>query len=204
MLNKDTGGLSLHRSNLNRRTMTAQIRERLKFNGIDYRMASEPLEGQLETLSNFNELKPPNDACLRGYYGSWEIKNNKLFLVGLDAVINDYETVSLTYFYPGQTEVFAKWYTGKLRIPLGERIVHVRSDYDSVYEKDLFLRIRKGVLVKTWIINNSEDVTREDFPYKKEYQDYLRMVEERNSIKDAQRSQSKQRFKSFFYKLLGK
>ena len=63
----------------------------------------------------------------------------------------------MEYLFPNQKKVFADWFTGILRIPYGELIEYIHSGYDSLYEKELFLKISKGVLVNERKIDNTLD-----------------------------------------------
>lgn len=63
--------------------MTAQAREVLIYNSEEYGMASEPF-AQYMALKKFNiRLKSPHTALWRGYFGKWEIEENKLFLTDI-------------------------------------------------------------------------------------------------------------------------
>lgn len=132
--------------------MTAQFREHLKYNGKEYGMAAEPLYPYLK--SNGIEFESMTSACWRGYFGKWEIKNNKLFLVDLVAFIEGYKDVGLEYLFQGQNEVFAEWFNGELRIPQGEMLQYIHMGYASIYEEDLFLDIQNGVLMSSRIVDN--------------------------------------------------
>jgi len=49
----------------------------------------------------------------------------------------------------GKTNLFAEWYSGKLRIIEGKIMRYSHWGYESVYQRDIFLTFRNGVLVKT-------------------------------------------------------
>jgi hypothetical protein len=135
--------------------MTAQTGEKLLCGGVEYWMATEPLDIY---LSNKNiELVPCNTACGRGYYGTWEIRNSKLFLVGLIAYVKGYEEVGIDFPFPGQKEVFASWFSGEIRIPTGKLLKYVHMDYCSIYEKDNFLTFENGILKSKRIVYNTKD-----------------------------------------------
>jgi len=55
--------------------------------------------------------------------------------------------------FPNQTEVFADWFTGEIRIPQGEILFSVFYVKD-IYEEDHILNFKNGHLVKTKIIEN--------------------------------------------------
>ncbi|MCC6753131.1 MAG: hypothetical protein IT266_03995 [Saprospiraceae bacterium] len=136
--------------------MTAQAGESLFYKGEVTWMAVEPLN---QYLQNRNDIKfiSPSTACWRGYIGQWEIKDNKLYLIGLNAYIEGYREVGLNYLFPGQIEVFANWFNGKIRIPQGEMLEYVHSGYASMYESDLFLVVENGILVNQYEVDNREE-----------------------------------------------
>jgi hypothetical protein len=160
--------------------MTAQIGERLHYNGKDYSMAAQPFDVYLEK----NNIRTASNctANWRGYYGSWEITDDKLFLVSISANIlkeckeqgflhrrEDYSTVDLDFFFPGQKKVFAEWFSGEIRIPCGEMLHYVHMGYGSTFEQDLFLEFKDGVLVNKRLVDNREqsDQEKQKTPTKK-------------------------------------
>ncbi len=136
--------------------MTAQAREILLYAGEEYGMATEPLNAYFGSLNKLPEFISPNTGCWRGYYGSWEIRDNKLILTSLRAYIKDYKMVGMDYLFPGQTEVFASWFSGIIKIPHGEMLEYVHSGYDSKFEKDRYLIFEEGILVDNYLFNNVE------------------------------------------------
>jgi len=132
--------------------MTAQCMEQVIYKGDQFGMAAEPLNDYLCSQKGIS-FDPSNTACWRGYYGKWEITDKKLYLIALEAKI-DGNKIDLHYFFPNQEKVFAEWFTGQIRIPMGEKVEHIHMGYASVYEKDLLLNFKKGVLVSEKIIDN--------------------------------------------------
>lgn len=159
--------------------MTAQAHERLIFKGDEISMAAEPLN---QYLQNRNDIKftSPSTACWRGYYGQWEIKDNKLFLIELKAYVEEYREVGLNYLFPGQKEVFANWFNGEIRIPQGEMLEYVHMGYASMYESDLFLVFENGILVNQYEVDNEE-----------EYQNRLKQREQEERERPAKEAKKK-------------
>ena len=156
--------------------MTAQHREKLRYNGEIYHLAVEPLYPYLEKKKI--RFVPDSTACWRGYYGWWSIEDDKLYLTNLIAYVprqTDEQTdprkalfskekVGLEYLFPNEDKVFAKWFSGKLRIPHGKMLRYVHQGYASIYEKELFLKIEKGKLVSSYVIDNKKRLkTEKDF-----------------------------------------
>jgi hypothetical protein len=57
--------------------------------------------------------------------------------------------------FPVQTEVFAYWVNGKLKIQSGEVLKYVNTGYESVYENDIFLKFENGVIVDEIVVINT-------------------------------------------------
>ena len=134
--------------------MTAQVSEILIYKGEEFSIMSEP-------LSDFLEKKPKlfsweSSACWRGYVGKWKILGDKLFLIDLDGNTENGK-VGLKYLFANKKEVFAKWFSGDLTIPLGELIEYVHVGYASIFEKDLIITFSKGIITKQVLVNNKTE-----------------------------------------------
>ena len=94
-------------------------------------------------------------ALWRGYVGSWEILNGRLYIIGLQGKLEEGFQVTLADVFPDFPErAFAHWYSGTLRIPQGRQIEYVHMGFGSTYEADLFIEIDRGVVVGTRIRHN--------------------------------------------------
>ena len=133
--------------------MTIQAADILSYNGKKTTIASEPLKKYLETREDVSFIYKTT-ALVRGYVGRWEVKNKKLFLVSLLGFIENNKQVDLNYLFPNQSEVFASWYTGDIRIPEGELLKKINLGYASVFEKDRFLTFKEGILISETVKNN--------------------------------------------------
>ena len=135
--------------------MTAQIGEELHYEGRVVTMCTEPLGDYFV----FGGARPEFDfnctALWRGYVGTWEIREGRLYLVRLSGTLKDGGHANLATIFPGFPErVFAHWYTGALRIPEGKMIEYIHMGYASTYERDLMIQIEKGVVTGTHVRNN--------------------------------------------------
>lgn len=143
--------------------MTAQAMEPIYIDGKKHYMAAEPIGDYLEKIDHPPKLLAENMACLRGYYGNWKIKDDKLFLTGLDAYIATgdddvtWEVVGLDYFFPNKKMVLADWFTGEIRVPMGELLSYGYASYFNIYEKDLIIDIEKGVVVNKTVVENTTE-----------------------------------------------
>src|SRR5262249_26489102 len=136
--------------------MTAQFHEEVIYEGQELTMASCPdlpvdhprvsqlKDDQLDIKENIVFF---STACWRGYIGTWMVAQGRLYLVKLRG----------RYQLSGQEPLFADWFTGELRIPQGERLKYVHMGFESVYEKDLFLDVKEGVVIASRLVDNRGD-----------------------------------------------
>lgn len=122
--------------------MTAQFRDTLRYNGQQYSLATEPLHPYLQAMDI--DYPSTSTANYRGYIASWEIKDDKLYLIKLIIPSLVPEMTREEDLFPGKNRTFAEWYTGKLRIPHGKLLDYVHQGYGSFYEKELYLRFLNG------------------------------------------------------------
>ena len=133
--------------------MTIQAADILSYNGKKTTIASEPLKSYLDARSDVGFVYKTT-ALVRGYIGKWEIKNKKLYLISLVGFIKNNKQVDLNYLFPNETEVFADWYSGDIRIPEGELLKKINLGYASVFEKDRYLSFKEGVLISETVKKN--------------------------------------------------
>ena len=133
--------------------MTAQLKEILLYKGDKVGMATEPLAPYLQNIKDVN-FSSRSTACWRGYFGIWELRDKKLFIIKLQAYLEGYKEVDLNYLFPGKNEIFADWFSGEIRIPQGEMLQYVHMGYESIFETDLILSLKKGILIDEKVIDN--------------------------------------------------
>jgi hypothetical protein len=140
--------------------MTAQFSERLRYEGQDLSMFTNPLS-QFFALGGASPGFESNCTALwRGYVGSWEIIDARLYLTAISGKLKDGGEASLASVFPDYPDrVFAHWFSGQIRIPRGERIKYVHQGYDSQFERDLLLNLEHGVVKNTHIRHNGEALT---------------------------------------------
>jgi hypothetical protein len=85
-------------------------------------------------------------ACWRQYSGSWKLKDDKLFLVKLKGIYN----------LKPKKAIFAQWFTGVLNIGIEEG--RSADEYDGYYEKELHIKIKKGVVQSQEIIDQYDSL----------------------------------------------
>ena len=128
--------------------MTAQKHENMIYEGKDVSMFSFPgfpedhpriIELTDKQIWKKGEARRVSSACWRGYIGSWEIKDGRLYLLKLE---RDYEL-------EGNEPLFADWVSEELRIivepsfeglragPGGETIMLVKIENGIVRESEV-------------------------------------------------------------------
>jgi hypothetical protein len=127
-------------------------------NGKKEQMAAEPLQPFLKKHPHLR-FEPPHTACWRGYFGTWELKDDKLYLIdfngNLEGIEGEPVPMDLGDLFPDQKKVFADWFSGIIKIEKGELLEYVHLEYESKYEQDLFLVFEDGVKVDEYVIDNS-------------------------------------------------
>jgi len=128
--------------------MTAQSTEKLIYKGKNYSMCTQPLDDYFNICNIKFEPKIICSALWRGYIGSWEIINDRLYLTGIQGNTHNYGKLKLTTFFPNFSErVFAHWYSGVIRLPVGKMLEYEHVGYGSTYEKDILIEVSKGVVI---------------------------------------------------------
>ncbi len=143
--------------------MTAQIGEKLHYKGHVVSMCSQPLGDYFELAGIEPGLEVSCTALWRGYVGTWEILDKRLYLIGLSGTLLDGAEANVATFFPDfRDRVFAHWYSGELRVPQGKLLNYVHQGYNSTYESDLIIAVDKGIIVRTKVRRNgtSTDPTR--------------------------------------------
>jgi hypothetical protein len=161
---------------------TAQIPDRLIYKGDTLSFFATPL-GQLtqKEILNTKSLFGGNgcffSACLRNCIATWSIEDNKLYLISirnacypteLKNVAGSYKAKSdsigteyadLQKLFPDKYingKVLADWVTDTIFAPKGKLLYYIHMGFESIYEKELELKIIKGELVQAGELDNSK------------------------------------------------
>ena len=135
--------------------MTAQISEKLIYEGQQLSMCTNPLGLYFAMGGDGPNFDYNCTALWRGYVGTWEIVDGRLYLIELHGALEGGEEASVATMFPDYPDrVFAHWYSGTIRIPQGKLLNYVHMGYGSTYERDLFLEIDKGVIKNTRVRQN--------------------------------------------------
>ncbi len=135
--------------------MTAQIAERLRYEGQDVAMCTNPLSDYF-AMGGYSPRFASNCTALwRGHVGRWDIVDGRLYLVGLQGTLEDGSKACLATIFPDFPDrVFAHWYAGIIRVPQGKQLEYVHMGYASTFERDLLLEIERGVVKSTRVRHN--------------------------------------------------
>jgi len=134
--------------------MTAQIHEKLIYDGEETSMAfCPPLPKYHPRIVEVDPDEAGQEdgawilfstACWRGYQGTWEIRDGRLFLTALRG----------SFRLNGEGAILADWFSGVLRIPKGKILQYVHMGFGSVHEQEVHVKVEKGVVTATRIIDN--------------------------------------------------
>ena len=142
---------------------TAQMPEKILYEGESGFLFTNPLEASFGKDNPRPGFAAPHTACWRGYIGSWEIREDTLYLVDIKAWIRDRDgkaaPVEFEALFPGKAKPLkADWFTGTLRIPRGKPIRYVHMGYQTMYEEEMLLRVEAGKVTDRQQIDNRNKV----------------------------------------------
>ena len=127
--------------------MTAQIAERLLYEGEELAMCTNPLADYFALGGSRPSFESNSTALWRGYVGRWEVVDGRLYLIDLRGTLDDGTEASLSSVFPEFPErVFAHWYSGTIRVPQGKLLKYLHMGYGSTYERDFLLEVERGVV----------------------------------------------------------
>jgi len=128
--------------------MTMQVPERLEYEGDCYALCSLPLEPYLASLPERPSFYATPTCLDRMYIGHWCIEGERLFLIGLVAHNREGKAITLQHLFSNVVPpIWAKWFSGLLRCPMGKRLKTILIGFESVYEADLLFTISEGRLI---------------------------------------------------------
>lgn len=137
--------------------MTAQIAEKLIWNGETHTLCSQPLDDYLALLDEPPRFEAPSSALWRGYLGTWEIAGERLYLVALSGYLAGGDAATLELVFPDCSgRVFAHWFSGTLRIAQGKLLRYVHQAFESRHERDALIEVESGIIKKSWVNINGQ------------------------------------------------
>lgn len=131
--------------------MTAQVGDIIFFNGQKHFLQVEPLKKYFRKIKKRPDFALSDTGCWRGYYATWEILDDKLFLIDLKAKLINGFNVSVKDIFPNdENKVFAYWFTGSLVIPNGKMKEYISLGYLTKYEHYIILELKDGIVYNTY------------------------------------------------------
>ena len=142
--------------------MTAQVSEKLFHNGTNYALCAEPLEKYLKEQRPDIDFVWDSTACWRGYQGTWQIREGKLYLTGLEGRLrkpgermqfpekfpeNDPDAFKKCFPDLGEDGLFAGWFSGEVFCPYGDLLDYRHAGFGSVYRHELVITFNNGIVV---------------------------------------------------------
>lgn len=124
--------------------MTDQEPDILTENGKPVALLGYPLEHYYQ-----DHPRPPfqfrKTSVHRGYVATWEIKDDMLYLVNIEGVLEGEKLASLADLFPGKTSpILADFINGAIALGCGKA---VRQGWNFIYEHEETLQIKAGKVV---------------------------------------------------------
>ena len=129
--------------------MTTQVQERIIIEGERYPLINSLSLPEDESIIQIKRkgFIEKSSNCWRGYVGTWEIKDSKLYLIDFSSGMYDV-LVNLP--------ILADWITGIGMVATGEMIKGSSWDITR-YESEMHLTFENGLVVKTQNITNVDN-----------------------------------------------
>ena len=135
--------------------MTAQVPEVLHYDNQILSMYALPLSDYFSLKKSEPKFRVDCTAIWRGYVGTWEIVENRLYLIRVDGHFDNGDDITLRSLFLDSTDrVFANWYSGEVKAPKGEIIDFAYGGFSSIYEQEIIFQIQNGLVVDIKIQNN--------------------------------------------------
>lgn len=138
--------------------MTAQAPERIIVDDQARRLYSDPLYGLLEArgMADFAKGGPVlSSGCWRCYRGTWEIIGGCLYLIHFSVMWGsekrlpaDLRAKLLEAVSAKDFPVPAVWFDGRLKIPIGRRLVCSHYGWSHWFERQRIVTIRNGMVTR--------------------------------------------------------
>jgi len=137
--------------------MTAQASEYLKDDGQLVAMLTTPLEDYFNQGGPHPGFQNTSTALWRGYVGTWEIVDDRLYLTEVNGWLRSGREATLQSVFPDATDrVFAHWFSGQLRMAQGRLMRYVHRGFSSAYERDLLVTVKDGVVLSREVRVNGQ------------------------------------------------
>ncbi|EED31279.1 conserved hypothetical protein [gamma proteobacterium NOR5-3] len=137
--------------------MTAQIADVLIAGNDRMQLFTNPLEMFFEKMGTRPDFTLPSTANWRGYVATWDLTDGRLYLRSISGRLKDTTACSVASIFPGFPDrVFAHWFSGELRVPIGRVLSYMHMGYGSQYEAYRLVKIHLGVVTADQAMSNDE------------------------------------------------
>lgn len=152
--------------------MTAQVPDILICRGERLDLCADPLERYFDpwvvTPVYPRHPRPAfagsSTACWRGYVASWEIIEEKLYLVGIEGdmwigeKLDQLVPITIERIFQGRSApIFANWVRDELRCPEGRLLQYIHAGFASTFERDRLFVVDHGGVSKELLRINPPD-----------------------------------------------
>lgn len=161
--------------------MTQQFDEVFILDGEQTTTPSRPLDGYLKTkpipsgsMEDVEAYRTGSAALLRGYIGTWTVRDDMLYLVGLDGLPNGPAMLWDVFPEAGGDGVFAEWYTGKVRVNQGGLYRYSKPYRHVKHQMEIVLQVVSGRVTRRSVVYNDPPPPDDPPPLKKKWWQMLR------------------------------
>jgi len=136
--------------------MTAQVPERILIDGKPHWLYAEPLYRLFATRrTRVTDPDGWTTACHRQYVGTWDIADGRLRLAALSTYGREELPLSepmrswfLRLVPTDRFPIYADWFSGRLRIPIGPKLVQGFHGWSSWFTRERVIFCRQGRVVR--------------------------------------------------------
>jgi len=146
--------------------MAAQLPDILILDGDKMDLYSNPLEPYWVSHPKKHPAFLTTEDCMRGYVATWEIVNKLLILRSIEGKVMKRNFLFQKKVVPYSWKMLfpkvkkeglvASWFTGKIRVPQGNRLFYVHHAYDSRFEREMIITIDRGSVIKTVVLDHKQ------------------------------------------------
>jgi hypothetical protein len=146
--------------------MAAQLPDIIIMGGERMDLYSNPLEQYWSLHKKKRPAFQSSSSCKRGYIATWEILDKQLLFRSIDGNVEKRSflfwkkivrcSMKMLFSKAGNKPVIVKWFTGKIRIPQGNRTLYVHNEYDSRFEREMVITIENGSVIKTVVLDYTQ------------------------------------------------
>lgn len=135
--------------------MTKDIKDIFNYGNKEFPMFGYPFDEYISQNIDSETFFYKKGNRIIEYETNWQITNNKLYLFNLSGRTK-YDYFDLKTFFPTDDLVLASWYSGTVRILVGD-YKEFHPSRGSFSDKEIFITIQNGVIVSSQIKEKPSD-----------------------------------------------